>query len=88
MLYERLRYFPPPQYYLTDRRLMMIDPETNATSDMTTEVMDDAEDVIEKTVFEWTGAYSESYLEANFNTRYFAPEPCSLIIWRVAWSVV
>ena len=56
-------------YIFADRRVLSVDPITNATTDITLEVMDGHIDTVETTVFEWTGPYSNEYVEANFNSR-------------------
>ena len=56
-------------YYMADRRILAFDEATNETVDITDEVMEDNEETTEETVFDWTGPYTEEYLDANFNSR-------------------
>jgi hypothetical protein len=65
---EECQWLKGYKYYFADRRVLAIDEATNETVDITSEVLE-GDDTVEQTVFDWTGPYSEEYLEANFNSR-------------------
>ena len=65
---------PARHYYLADQ-ILAFDEATNET-DITAEVVEN-EEATDDTVFDWTGPYTEEYLDANFNSRH----KISLLSW-------